>query len=507
MGKDNFEKYIQEQFHDHRLAVNTEEIWSAVEKELPKTDRPFPWLGISLSALVILLTGFLLFSLSNNSSSHSKSLAITSSNNTAPENKPSNTVVIPVNENDKASSETKNYSPSSEENIETPLSSPGSSSIVGNSVSSNVTFANSGQKRNNVTTGFSNEVLRQQESKSTSGSEINTGSLTAGSEATKTTTSADNKSFANLDHNDHGNTVFSSIEENEQKFAAVSKSLSITEERTTIPSISLLRSRFVVDALDDQSSLTLSLPELKNCYSFANKSLAISMDLYTGLHYAHKNLSNTSSGLEEYANSRSNTESYLEAFDAGLGINFIHRKGYMLSTGINFRQINEEFNFFAVQTETRFDSIVVRIEIDSAGMADTIRAWRPVTVRRSQEILTYNSYQMVDIPLSLGYQFHKGDWTIEAQAGAMFNVLYRQRGEVLDPNLNVVNIEQNKLIKDRIGISAYLGIKALYPLNERLSVYAEPYARVNLKDITVDGYALNQTYNSFGLRFGGRISF
>jgi hypothetical protein len=254
---------------------------------------------------------------------------------------------------------------------------------------------------------------------------------------------------------------------------------------------------------------SIKAPHINDCYSFNGRSIGLSVDLYTGINYAAKDLKAQGSEpiSNEYIRSRESSENYLEAFEAGININLIHRSGIMASTGINYSQIDEEFNYFSVHTETIFDSVLVRIIIDSTGHADSIREWRPTSVQTAREILAYNYFRSVDIPLAVGYQFHRGKWTIEAQGGVLFNLLFKKKGQILNESLSEVLIDDNtSLFKDRLGMSAFASVKAIYPITDRIGLYAEPFGRFNLKSITVPEYTLSQKYNQFGLRLGARLT-
>lgn len=515
MGKDKFEQYFQSVFEKHEVSIDTDEIWAGIEPSLPPTKTNSSnnlWL-LGLAALII-IGAVAIYGISNKNKSIERGQAtqalvqsrLENQNQTSDDKQ--NTAAI-LSDNDESKDGLTEMAIGQQNKSISQQASDRLASEELNTTTNNQLRKSTTPSEQKSTTASNRVTKKEIESNNTPNTSFSVLS-DASSEDFEGQQNITPVSSESDEYNAENVPVFESEAEYKPARSLNTLSRSQVEERVTFSSLSQLR-RDLALMEDDASQLITSLPTLNDCYDFSLRSWIWTLDTYVGFNYAAKSLKykdNVSVG-EDYISARENTESYLEAFDAGIALSAIHRKGYLASVGINYSQIDEKLNYFLEETTTRFDSVVVRIEIDSAGRADSIREWRPITVNSTKQILTYNYYRMVDIPVSLGYQFHKGQWTFEVQGGVMFNLLLKKKGEIRHPsNSGLVDFTDNDLVfKDRLGLTVFGGIKAIYPLTDRIGLYVEPHARVNLKSMTVDAYPLAQRYNQFGLHVGARWIF
>lgn len=475
MAKDNFEKYIQSVFQGHKVPVDTDEIWAGVEPQLPPRYTAGFWRNVGIVGAFILtaLSAIYLYEVQSESRSTQEGS-------------------IPVAEQLAHNTSTNN----NDQKL----------SIVDTDLKERSNNPESGNKSSQYLNSDEDELQHDDEIEGMDREKEFSDNQTPVSK-----NRSSNFFYSTPSYDQEDETVTRS-EADHLSTLSVEKTLSLSKsgERVSFDALSPLRfsdqqklqSSFI--ALDD------ALPELNDCYDFGLRSWLWTVDTYIGFNYANKSLSNKQNDASghEYIRIRNNSERYLDAFEGGVAVSAVHRSGMMISSGVNYSQIDEKFNFLQVRDTSRFDSIVVRIEIDSAGRADSIKSWREVTVRTAKDILTYNTYRMVDIPIALGYQFHKGKWTIEIQGGAMINLLFKKEGEILDPSKAVIDITENESVfKNGLGLTLFGSVKAIYPVTDRIGIYAEPTMRFQLSSITADNYPLNQRYNQFGLRAGARWIF
>ena len=495
MGKDKFEQYVHAMLQNHKIPLNTEEIWAGIEQTLPRKSGGKTWL-LGLSGIALLVIGGLLWFQMDTAPAESKEAeqsqqAIAQSlsghrETSAPDNKEG--IAIALDQEDEAS---LSHTLTTESGL-----------------SHNSTTALSYSKTNQKQAIPDANATADHRASNKQNNNLNIVELERGaavdSDQNNVQESAITLTFpqagVSLSSTSHSELVESSHVMGPEATRAAFIPTNYLKNTTGTTGTSLLTEDFLSG---------IRMPDLNDCYSFNGRSFGLAIDFYSGVNYAAKELKSqgTEPAGSEYIRSRKNTENYLEAFEAGINLNLIHRSGFMASTGINYSQIDEEFNYFSVNNETIFDSVLVRVIIDSTGMADSIREWRPTYVQSIREVLTYNYFRSVDIPIALGYQFHHGKWTIEAQGGLLFNLLFKKEGQILDTSLSEVAIDENtSLFRDRLGMTTFASLKAIYPVTDRLSLYAEPFGRFHLKSITVSEYALSQKYNQIGLRFGARFT-
>lgn len=492
MGKDHFERFFQEKLSNHRMPIDTEELWAGIEPTLPPNKRPLaPWL--LATTLLLLLSVAALWWQGNREGQLQTSDLESISNTGASVAASSQEVKVTSDATPELGDTYENNPRPSNEMLGNALADIVESPVQAETVWSKVHGA---QKPTTMAGNFENST--QQDNPSDQISSDNLSEVSTQIVPNNVTTSAQELGIS-------------------IRFSPKIATDEVVESPNKTEETFGLRTSHVVDYLSTQVHKTESasllesrdiLPGLNDCYDFTERWWAWGLDVYGGMHYTHKALSSNGDNgeLDNYIEARKDTESALEAFEFGVALNLMHRKGFVASVGFNYSQINEEFNYLRTRRETMFDSVVVRINIDSTGQVDSIRDWRPVTIQYSEQVITYNSFRMIDIPVGLGYQFTSGKMVFEIQAGAMLNLAFIKEGEILSSGLDVMEIDDTTF-KTSVGLSGWLGVKALYPVSRRWSVYAEPIARFNVVPVTVDGYELTQRYNRFGLRVGARMVF
>lgn len=521
MGKDQFERFFQDRLSNHEIPINTQDLWAGIEPTLPPKKRPLgPWL-VGASVLLFLVATSLWF-LSNDETeiltselAQTHTQSTTQNLNSATEKIGSTSSSLEISNNDNnPTPDNANVQMGFTSEIETGNSTQvegveakKKNSSTEDESALNPVITHAGIEKTNSTVSDASKSVR------TRTQDLNTVDQELSQRGERKPTSDAVIRMAIRDQPTFGTDDAISVRFSPRVAPAQSSRISDNVESSSTG----LRVEKVLNFLDSDLNTAESaytqmsrdvLPGLNDCYDFTERWWAWGLDIYGGLHYTHKSLTGNSDNgeLDAYIDARKDTESALEAYEFGVALNLMHRRGFVASVGINYSQINEEFNYLRERRETMFDSVVVRINIDSSGRVDSIRDWRPVTVQYTEEVLTYNSFRMVDIPVGLGYQFANGNMIFEIQAGLMFNLAFIKEGEILSSSLDVMEIN-DATFKTQVGLSGWLGVKALYPVSRRWSIYAEPIARINFVPVTVDSYNLTQRYNRFGMRLGARMAF
>lgn len=219
-----------------------------------------------------------------------------------------------------------------------------------------------------------------------------------------------------------------------------------------------------------------------------------------------RKLESKTSESDSYVQSRETTESQRISYSAGVNITAVSGFGLSVRTGLNYSQINEQFEYVNEREETieiknRFDPITGEV----IGTDTTV-------VIGTRIKSTSNRYQSLDIPLLLGYELHHNEkFSFAVNAGVSVNIVSRQKGDFLSPtDLRPVSFSSNTpgaipAFKDQIGLSYYGSLGAYYKLNPKLQIAAEPYFKLNPSSISQESYVVDQKYLSVGLWMGIRM--
>jgi hypothetical protein len=113
----------------------------------------------------------------------------------------------------------------------------------------------------------------------------------------------------------------------------------------------------------------------------------------------------------------------------------------------------------------------------------------------------------VDVPLMIGYKWLGKRSGFALQGGVIFNVLFKQKGNLADFNYTAsdVNTANQNPFNATTGLSLAGGISTNHRLNDKLDLMIEPYTRYTLKPINNSNYPLQQKLFTYGLFVGLRL--
>lgn len=219
-------------------------------------------------------------------------------------------------------------------------------------------------------------------------------------------------------------------------------------------------------------------------------------ELYAGPDLVFRSFRDT--GRSEYLQKRKESTSVAFAFSAGGRFTKVFNNGMSIRAGINYSHIREKF--------TLTEGNVVRTVFIIGNNGDTIGTYstRGTLYRRS-----YNKYNTIDIPLSVGYEMGNGRLHTNINAGVFINLYSWQQGLVVDTANKAVSITTGSdpspyQFKTNIGIGFLGSASFYYKLNDRIHLLAEPYFRYNLSTFNKEEITLKQKFHNSGIRFGIR---
>ena len=204
-----------------------------------------------------------------------------------------------------------------------------------------------------------------------------------------------------------------------------------------------------------------------------------------------------------YAKERNQTERPKFSFTGGFRIGALFGKGWTARTGVQYAQINEDFNYNNTNE--------VRIVITEVYDTDGNIIGTDTTYESGQRTkLTHNRYRMIDIPVTVGYEFDLDNFVLSLQGGAAFNVWFNQRGEFLSPELDPVDFSSGAVdpfpaFRKELGMSLIGSIGLHYRFHERARLIIEPHFRYYLEPFSTPDYMLKQEYFVSGLTTGIRL--
>ena len=209
---------------------------------------------------------------------------------------------------------------------------------------------------------------------------------------------------------------------------------------------------------------------------------------------------------ESYFAKKDSTEHFQSAFSAGLRISKSLGENLMIKSGLQYSQINEKFSL-RTENERRLITVVtIRTIIRSPGDTLVVSDTSMVEQIGYRVKTTHNKYRSLDVPLILGYEWGNEKWKGSINAGVILNIRSWQQGEMLDTSYTAVSFSKSsaQTFKQNIGLGLYAGFSIIKPVADRIEIFAEPYFRYNISNMTQSKSLFNQRFHSAGINLGIR---
>lgn len=234
------------------------------------------------------------------------------------------------------------------------------------------------------------------------------------------------------------------------------------------------------------------------------KKLSFFASIDGGVSFIHRMLNDTARSV--LLEKRLQHETPLEATHYGFSLGVEPYKGFRVGIGMQHTSIAERY--YSNATEVTVDSVwgVATLLVNAPG--DTIAIMGLIRERTTTktEHTVYNTYRLIDIPISIGYhhEFY-GQWKAGIEAGLFANIALKTKGIILDENSESINIgtEQSSIFKSKVGLGYQVKLSAGRSFyDNKIDLTLSPVIRVYPKSFTIDNYDVSQKYTLIGVNLG-----
>jgi len=227
------------------------------------------------------------------------------------------------------------------------------------------------------------------------------------------------------------------------------------------------------------------------------------VEVYASPDYAFKTVRNNSAS-QQFMDRKDSSETARVSFSAGFRIVKPINDHFSIKTGLNYSQINEAFTY-RTENEIKTTTVITVRNITLAnGSTVTVSDTSILQQVGFKTNTVKNRYRSIDVPVLLGYNLGNDDFRIGINAGLMINLSSWYQGVILDTALTATPItkDNNVVYKNNIGLGIYTGINISKRINYNTSIFAEPYLRYNLSNMTTPQSSYNQRMTIGGLAIG-----
>ena len=252
--------------------------------------------------------------------------------------------------------------------------------------------------------------------------------------------------------------------------------------------------------------LNLNHPDLLPNTQNDVKNWNFSIDAF--FHYGanFKQLTPENDSSKDYQKLRETTEKRGNNIRTGIQLGIQHKSHLFGKIGLEYQQINEEFNISTREINTFLaPDQLIQILIHSDGTTTEVRDSGFVTDIVNIEKRIFNRYKMIDLPILLGYEKEiNSRWKYYIEAGAALNISFKINGEIVDEFSEAysLNSDNRNWFKNRIGLAFMGGIGVRHLLTDQWSLWTSPSFKYYLSDFGTNENLLNENHFSLGLSLG-----
>ena len=235
------------------------------------------------------------------------------------------------------------------------------------------------------------------------------------------------------------------------------------------------------------------------------KAFHIGLSISGGGSFITKTLSHKFASADAYLSLRNNTETPLEASHWRALLSVKHKTDFSLSLGLQGTYIAERFSLSDTLVEQTTEYGIIAYRYDLEGEKKAVMGNVPITKTTVTKQTVFNTYQLLDIPILLGYHHPIGKkWQVGGQAGVLMNLSMKSEGSILSETLVPTEIaaQQGDFFKSTVGLSYYAGLFLERQLFNNLSVSLQQSVRYFPEDFTVDTNPISQKYFLVESRLG-----
>lgn len=244
--------------------------------------------------------------------------------------------------------------------------------------------------------------------------------------------------------------------------------------------------------------------------SSSKSKIKFGLGLYGGIGWANTSME-TNYGPDRYQILREESEKDLEHLQLGLSGMVKIKNKFSLRAGLEYNRLGSKFE--RQVSDNIIDSIPngVREMFVNQLTNDTIFTYGLVVNTESDFIdkQTYNYYHQIDVPVLIGYHLNKNKWSIGVEAGAVFNLAFRRKGDISKYNGRTyydIKKDRDEWYTTNLGIAPLVQLNVAYQLNDHFQLHASPYYR--FKSVySTEVNPIKEKRAVFGLQMGGRYWF
>ncbi len=198
----------------------------------------------------------------------------------------------------------------------------------------------------------------------------------------------------------------------------------------------------------------------------------------SGYHQQNWSIDADQPQFSDWAALRNKTESSLPGFRSSVKLRYKISSEWAVGAGTQYDQFWTKLESNStVRDQVLLQNVVLKYLVDDeTGIAfDSIIGDTLVNRTRSNTRKIHSKYERLVIPVSLVRSFSKNKWSMHLEAGIDLGVWLRRKGEVLDLDQTLLDIEnQNIIHPDKLHFGVHINPALSYQIMENLHLMLSP---------------------------------
>ena len=147
--------------------------------------------------------------------------------------------------------------------------------------------------------------------------------------------------------------------------------------------------------------------------------------------------------------------------------------------------------------------LIIDLNNDTLPVGETISNVRETTTKNE----VFNIYNLLEIPLLLGYENNFGKGRLGVSMGIGINIHLKTKGQIINLDGQLEDTKTLIAFKNNVGLSFIASIKYERFLNQHFSIGVSPFVKHYTQSFTHKDYGLKQNYTLYGVNAGVKYTF
>lgn len=185
-------------------------------------------------------------------------------------------------------------------------------------------------------------------------------------------------------------------------------------------------------------------------------------------------------------------------------------KHFWISSGLQFRQITEKFDYTYYDDSKSSIVSIQRSYKNDAGQTQYATENTSYLQAGYVQKSSLNTYNSIEVPLTLSYERSLGKFFFGVRSGAIATLSTQYQGQTIDTSLQVVPLgakEANGFYKGKPALGMFGSLTLGFQISSSVVISVEPYGRYSLSNNNISTAGYEQKFSAAGVNIGARYYF